>query len=589
MLYYWFMELGDEITLYHPKAEGLKAVAVQKILGQPYYEKGNQWEPSRNLYLMTDEELSVFGKEKNEEIAGLMKKFSSQEILPMSERTAVAREAAVSFGGVKIMALKGQETILSEYLGEEVNHQVWEFEPHPYFENLVANRDTNQGVSLVGTVERASKADEDSLWHFLEMSVEDIKREEGVSLDIKNLTPHQAVFLIETLIKKRMNLEYLIVHGDTIEVAKRVIADNEQTSRVDLLELADKDPKKMKKEVHKLKSKIDHMSADELLVYRFGVCRHIAATSQKLYEVLKKRQDGLLMNGSYLVYHGENVGRQKEKGLIETHAYNVLVATSPEGNGEEEMSLSVLDPTWMLDPQHADYTYERISQAVSFLAEYGSDLGVKKKSEVCEHLAIQAADRLEKYMISNRTIALMDDYASLLVQSGEDVKKNVVEKLKNVFSATNLDKVEFLNLLFEIPVLSYPDEDDNRILREEYESKIIEEISHQKFYNLLYRDELVLLRQRIEENVSGFNQIWLNIMKINAPGTRGRILRENNQGSFRCVNEYIRASVQLHEVPSEKMMKIVNDVIEIDTKTKCGLINKDLVEELRAMTLANGT
>lgn len=589
MLYYWFMEFGNDTTLFHTDGEAeLKKRAVEKTLNGSIYRKDNVWNPSHRGNLLTDEELKEFGNEANSKMRAVVEGFTSVNLKPLTEQMVTAREAAISYEGISIMALGGQETKLSEYMVQD-QRRVWESEPHPNFEKKVIERNTAATSRRESYVERVSKANEDSLWSFLEMTIEDIKRDEGETFDIRNLTPFQAVYLVNYLIYKRMNYEELIVGGDTTTTAKEIITDHKKTSREDLLELADTEPKKLETEVKKLRQKIDKMSADELLEYQFGVCRHLAAMAQKLYEVLKKRQEGLLMNGSYLVYHDENIGKQAGKGLIEDHAYNVLVVTSPKGRNDMEMALSVTDPTSALESEEVDFTYKRISQAISFLYEYGSDLDVDDNRAKCEHLALMAADRLEKYMISHKTIYLLDDYASLVIQSGEVAKQKVIDKLKSIFSVTSLGKVEFLNKLFEIPALSSSDDESNRVLRPGYRAKFIEEVSHFKFNSLLYQDESVMLEKRMEAILRTVNSIWLDIMNLNNWGKFKRKLSEKEVSMFRLANEVIRASVELGQVPEVETMKTVNDLVENDRKLGFGLINMDWVERLETIISANGT
>jgi|WetSurMetagenome_2_1015567.scaffolds.fasta_scaffold38689_2 hypothetical protein len=590
------MEFGNSTTLFYPENNGedLSTKAKDKEMGRPYQKKESEWSPGRTLFLMDDEELKTFGEEKTAEMQELMKDVFTpglayedstiQELPQMKLETATAREAAIAYDGVKIMALSGQETILSEYLGEEISHRVWEFEPHPDFEAEVAKK--RKGCHSEGpTLNMMEKADEDKLWQFLETTVEEIKKEKGLSLDIKNLTPYQAVLVIEELMKKRLNYEHLIGSKDMIAVVKN--AKEHGTSRKDLLELAQKEPEKFEKSVADLDEKIDHMSADQLLEFQFGVCRHIAATSQKLYEVLRERQNGLLMNGSYMIYHNEGLGEQTKSRLIENHAYNILVVTTPGEGNKTEVSLSVLDPTWRLNSKRYDYTYQRISQTISFLTEYGDKLGVENKVAVCQRLAAMAGERLRGWMVRKEDHQEIKDYAALLVQTGKD-SDEVIHDLKEVYIGFGYSQVDFILDMFEIPAISSV-RDNERVTRGKFNLSLAKEIAQYQFNGDPEMEESSEeLRKAIDRDVSQKNPNWQYFTNPGSFDVKKDKFNNEDEGGLAMINELVRASVELNVEPSKKAQGIIKKAAALERRARTGIINLNMTERLMAMIVKHG-
>ena len=586
------MEFGNDTTLFSPiSKDELTEIAEEKELNKPYWGDEN-WKPDDSLSLMSDEELRIFGEEKRKDIKRLFdfgKKTSSEGLSQVkleqpTNETATAREAAISYGGVKIMALSGQETILSEYLGDDMNRKVWQFEPHPDFEKEVAKRgkENDWHVTKSGLLE---KADEGRLWQFLETTVEEIKNEKGISLDINNLTPYQAVLVIETLIRKRFNYEYLLANGNATTLVEKVKEHGKKTSREDLLELAEREPKKFEKSVADLEEKIDRMSANQLLEFQFGVCRHIAGTSQKLFEVLRKKQDGLLLNGSYMVYHSEGLGNQDNSRLIEDHAYNILAVTTPGEDNNTEVSLSVLDPTWRLNSERLDYTYRRISQAISFLVEYGEKLGVEDKDAVCRHLAAMAGERLHDWIISKRNIRVIDDYAALLVLAGKS-SDEIIYKLKEINTEFGNSQPDFILDMFNIPTISYDIGEGDRAIRDKFGSLVAKEITQYQFNaDPEMKGTSEELRTVLDRIVSKTNPDWWYLSKWSYFDAKKHKFTDEERGTLAMVNELVRASVELDKDPSKIAQGVIKKMAALERRVRMGIINLNLVERMIAMIM----
>lgn len=607
------MEFGNDTTLFYSgDKDQLTNIVVEEDKNKPYWEENNPWRPNNPLLLMTDEDFAQYfeassknlkkNKKKweseNEETKRTIRRifnlgekldgFSPEKINPLHEKTLTARGAAIAYENVNVMSFPGQETIISEYLGDQPEHKVWEFEPHPDLELVIGRKHDWKNWAWLSEI--MLNSDENKLWQILENKVKESNERYEVNLDVRNLTPYEAVSLVGKVISERMNYEYLITHHDTTMMVDEAKAGNGKTSRKDLLEVADIDPKKFNVEVANLEKKIDKMSVDELLEYRYGVCRHLAAVSQKLYEVLRRRQDGLLMNGSYLVYHDEGIGRQVEMNLVENHAYNILVVTSPGGkDGEAKISMTVVDPTAKVTASRFDHTYKRISQAISFLEVNGEDLGVKDKDEVCRRLASEAMERIRKYMMMNDTTEQFNDYAALLIQSGLE-KEKVVEELKRVFMAIDGDEIDFLNKAFSVPVLSYPyDFQNNRFIREQFLLQIVNEITKIDFNENYWKGEsLEILKGKLDTNVSAIHLDSITSLKSVKHGERYK-MSEVDGGYLDMINELMRLCVELNLQPSEKALKVISLAATVEKDEKFGHINWELAEKLQQMVVENGT
>jgi len=506
------------------------------------------------------------GEEAKKAAQGIIDAETIVRFTPPSIETLRARQSAISVGSIRIIPLTGQEASLLEYLGDNPK-RAWEFEPFPNLETIIDKESTDQ------LTEVTLKANEHKLWQYLAETAETIKKETDISLDIRNLTPHQAMFLINTLILKKMHYEYLLLSANPARLVEIIGTDPNKTSRPDILELALKDENKFKKEVQKLSSKLDSMPADQLIGYGFGVCRHIAAITRKLYETLKKQQLGLLLNGSYVITHNERTGNQENTPVVNNHAYNIFIVTSPQKGHEPTVLLTVTDPTWMLDePDIPDRTNERISQAISFLSEFGSHLKLYNPQVTAQKLAEIAASRIECYLSENYDRDTINDYTALLVQTGRS-PEDIINTLRSVYTRFGVNEIDFLSLLFLIPAFTSTHSGNMRIIRDFWETPLAKEISHIRFDQPELAAESTFLKTHLDQSISLLRPQWFGTLT-----SRRKI--DIFRGPFCLINELIRACAELQEAPSEKSLVVIMAAYRADEKTRANLINRKMLGRL---------
>jgi hypothetical protein len=364
----------------------------------------------------------------------------------------------------------------------------------------------------------------------------------------------------------------------TEEELSRMASGEWTTSRPDLVGEATQNPEKFKQERQKLEELVNSLPADELLTMGWGTCRHIAATASVLYEVLKTRQNGLLMNGSYLLYYSEPEHRYPTVG---NHAYNLLVTTSPpaENDSRPDVTISVLDPTSVVAINKLDYTWTRISQIPQFIKKFGPLLGLEKAGRQSLGLADVATKRMEEYL-SGRQISesdnnpelanVLNDYVSLVAsQSWRENRWSPFEKLVKFLGSRELPPSWTLAYLTSIPV--FTDRNKPSTMDEKWIRQFVTEmakIDHPDNY-LLLRTSQILTAKLVDENTGeivsnpSLNQknVYLGYLALGAQYMRGCLESANSPDKNN---------------PSPEMIKICTHLIDLGNKTGSSDIPPDL-------------
>ena len=374
------------------------------------------------------------------------KEFAQAGRIP--EEVFTAREAAIRYGKVSIVALDGQVTGLEEYFGSR--KECWQEEPFFGFEQIVSSNAEDKIKAF-----EASASGRNKIWSYLELSAKKMMTESGEKIDLKLLTPGLAVKLIEKTI--RDNIAYENVLAANI---RNIVLFGEQgitTSRPELIELAKTYFGQFEVEAKKVYKEFDSMTADQILDIGFGICTHISALATVMYEVLKERQEGILLNGSYLIYHDEGNENQLNV-VVGQHAYNMLIVTTPK----KEVNLSVLDFTFSLSNDDLDKTWLRISQACGFLTQYGELLEVAGLENVVDKLATEGKERLEKYFHSmklplysvhkEKSISgYLNDYVALIGLTKAGAKEGAAKSVMNIFINKGETRIKAIRKMLAMP------------------------------------------------------------------------------------------------------------------------------------------
>lgn len=465
----------------------------------------------------------------------------------MKKEVLVGRESAIKSGKVSIISLPGLETDLTEYFDE--GRQCWTFEPVPRFEKVV-RKDDGKTMKAFG-IGRNGKF---RLWQILENTAKDLKTITGQRFDMALLTPYEAVQLVGETIRKNMEYEDLI--GES--VSELMISKKIATSRPDLLPLLKTDPAKFESEAERVGRTIDGMTAETLLETGFGVCRHIAAVSTVLYELLKEKQQGTLLNGTYLVYKSERTTKEPYTSVVGNHAYNVLAVTAPTG----EVKVSVLDTTWMLGKEgDGDYTWDRISQACSFISGYGEYYGIEEPDLAAMELAEKAVRRLEYFFFTKemRSYASADkmnildflsDYVCLVDQTKIGKVGGTLHHSVELLGRYGLSRNKAAMEILKLP--SFVNELANgvSVLRHQRTMELNLELNNIDFFGS-WNTDLKDLSRFLGKTLGGYN---LNRLKELEAGKV--VIDDNDLDGLELIGHFVRSCIGLETAP-ENMEQVL--------------------------------
>ncbi|KKT43974.1 MAG: hypothetical protein UW64_C0009G0013 [Microgenomates group bacterium GW2011_GWC1_44_37] len=470
--------------------------------------------------------------------------FATKGSRSLKKEVWVSRRSALSCGGVSVIPLVGLDSAIQEY---SHNRRIcWQFEPHPGFEKMIS-KDNTEGI---GSFE-ISIMGKDKLWKYLNETAERLSKETETSVDLNFLTPYEAIKLVCETIQDRVAYEYLIIGKE----GKRMVECGEikKTLRPELVDLCKANPDKFDSETKKLEIKIDSMTADQILEGGFGVCRHIAATASTMYGLLKERQRGLMLNGTYLAYHGQNVGNQQLRSIIESHSYNIFLVTSPSG----EVAISIVDPTWMLDEDsELDYTWKRISQACSFLSEYGRSIGMKDVEKTVSALVSEGVSRMENYFSENKlslysngdepcVSEFLSDYISLIDQGNVGRSGETLSHMIRFLSNYDCDRVRALLEVLGRPSYEFVNCQDEKTIQRGRFAELNRELKNIDFLSGSKMDNLVLT-ETLMRTIDQFSLKWLLFLE-----KRIRNLDAEDFEYLGLVGHCVRACIALKTAPSE--------------------------------------
>lgn len=380
-----------------------------------------------------------------------------------AEETQVARSSAIRHQNVSIMALAGQEITVRDL---EIK-QFWESDPHPNLEsNLIQNE-----FNVIGG-KASFFGGEARLWQYLSETAKEIEQETKNPLNIYSLTPTEAVFLIKELVRRRLNYDDLIAGVVTQE---KIDQNKIKTARPKILSHFSKNKNKYESKRANYITTVNLKKADKLISHSFVVCRHVAAISSILYEVLRSKQQNILMNGSYLIYHNEELGNQREKASVDMHSYNVLYTTRPTKTSPE-VYLTVLDPTWVMKSNmdsSSDYTHQRVSQACSSLFEHGDFFNIPNTADTVQTLAVLALNRIKN---ASEPDVIFNDYISLEYQASNSDSIKALNKAYAYLVQCGNSRTDILIDLLQNPPAVYENLENLSSIRQDWLPGIIDQI-----------------------------------------------------------------------------------------------------------------
>lgn len=474
---------------------------------------------------------------------------NQMDVVGMAKRYAL--QDAIVADGISIVSNSGLSGI-QEYNIDSVKN-CWYFEPNPSF-----TRSLDHHVGYDPFKKMDGAAGKEKLFNMLGASLAEINSMFNYPYDIEVLTPSQAAAVVENLIRRKMKYEELL-NPEADEIKR--------SSNTDLIGIRTSDPEKFKNEVAWLEESLDNMTASELLDKGWGVCRHIAGIASVLYEVLKEKQKGILLNGTYLTYHDEINEIIEGQASVGSHAYNMLVITYPRTDnsksGGVDASLTILDMTFGIDNNNTDYTWSRISQACSFLTRYGRQLEISdidsKVQMLLEKAVIKCENDIQKMGFDKWVYSgCSADYVSLLNQV-KNMSGFALDHLLTIFEKHGKDRVDML--LGNKVVFKGERTEDllNQLFKVEYTAEFSD-----KFKSLLdlMANEVCLSAKYFEyhRNDAGADE-----------------LPDRNTMLF--VGEFVRASVALSVIPNEKNKLIIKHVLDIQKKKKLDVISRELITD----------
>ncbi len=483
----------------------------------------------------------------------LRKKLSSvpETVNGVPRVTHLSREGALKIGKVSVLSLAGVESKMEEYMND--GRVCWEFEPLPNFEKIVNEIAKGNINSFEVGVNGRQK-----ILNYLEKTAEQIALETGETMNLWMLTPSQAIRLIEETIKSRMNYEYLVL-SDAAVYAKN--GEIKKTSRPELLKLLQNNSKRFYDQSQELIDEIDSLTADKLLDFGFGVCRHFTAMACAMYEVLKEEQLGILLNGSYLVYNSETKNDEGRRSVVGEHGYNILVVSSPN----KEVSLSVLDMTRAIENIDLDYTWRRISQVCYFLTNFGEYFGIEDSNKIGKDLALEGCRRLVRYFDANRlplfptkyrkgVVEFLDDYVCLINQTEIGETGGALAHLVELFETFSSDNVEAVMQVLALP--SYVKENGDEVRLRSGRAKEINlelrkiDFDEQAEFNLSYMYDVIESTIRYY-SLDAFDSL---VKDLNIP------LSESTLSCMELIGHFMRICVGQGRVPKLEFSREVIDI-----------------------------
>lgn len=400
------------------------------------------------------------------------------------EKILEYKKGAITYQNIVIVPLEGQELTIDDLKTKKF----WTTDPYPNLESTllqnVHNKSIGNSTSFFGG--------ETKLWQYINKTATSIKNEDGINLDIYNLTPTEAVFLVKEIVRRELSYDELMVGGVTEE---HINKNGINTARTDILNHFSKNKNRFDKESTSYIASVDSKTADQILDHGYAICRHIAAVSSVLYESIRKKQQSIIMNGSYLIYHDEALGDQSYKASVGEHAFNILFVTHPSKN-KSLVQTSVIDPTYIIRDKvsstNPDHTVGRISQCCSSLSEIGylfdiDQADITKISDI-------SADKIKKHLLNKSPIFynneskatkdnLVSDYLSLAFQGTARNGTKVLDSLYEIYKSKNKTREEMVENILLLPPLTYQSDKGNKCIRKIWIPELIKQLQMINFKN----------------------------------------------------------------------------------------------------------
>ncbi len=460
-----------------------------------YHEKISLFNPPRNLGIRNPIAMPIIWVEPDSDdlkpfsrIASDPRPFIPE---PLRKETSLAYENAITHGPVTIISSPGLYVPMPDWL----NKRIWQFDPFPAFSNHVLSL---QAYNVEGSIFSPNRG---KLLKYLEKTAASLTEKTGINLDLENLTPHQAVDIVFSLLKFRMNYEYLIADPSQEDI-EGLRNGKIKTSSPGLIPLFEKNSKVFNKRITALEVKIDRMTTDQRLELGFGVCRHFAVDASVLYECLKQIQKGLLLNGTYLLCHSDRLSQYRS---VNNHAYNIFLATRPEENDNHHYFLTVLDPTRLFFDIDYDVTWIRLAQVLGFLIKNGEKINIDNPESLATILADHAVDRVSRYFESVRKPTgfeseiwnIICDYAALLAQSSFRSENKVLSRIQQIIMMFGYSSTKALVAALGTPLFFKKTGSGDLFFENKWSEELVQKISGVDFSKTEDEDAKALIRQVI--------------------------------------------------------------------------------------------
>jgi hypothetical protein len=472
---------------------------------------------------------------------------------------------------VSIVPLNYQDTPLVESAGQPA----WESEPWPDLPKVTAP------IMHRGMYETAFRADKKRLLEIMQHASKKISSASGQDLDLRNLTPYQAMQIITETLKEKMQYEYLLAPLSTQD-EQDLLSGKLPTAFPELMTIMNSNPDRFFAEIDHIKHQLDNYPADKLLDRGIGLCRHLTAAAVVMYSALKDHQEGLLLNGSRLIYHDEGVGREVNHQLTGDHAYGLLITSYPSESGSPypHITAAVYDPEFVTYGLEPDRTYNRLSQIPSFIEEFGNHLGLLHPQLESLQLANRIVDYYEKafaYRISHKGAVppdLLHDYTAALTCNPE-YDQQILARLYQTLFPSGTDRVDFLNTAYQIPALTKPYQ-GMQIMMKKYLPQLNEQVKKIDFRDvLLHENKQVLfacLSQQLEIVVNYKHSLDIDDEKNLVAW-----------GYVEFASRYIQACLEGYFRPDPPAVKLLQHLIKLDRKYQTNSISREQIEKFEEL------
>jgi len=416
----------------------------------------------------------------------------------------VAEKFAIKTDSVRIIALEGAdlwvgdenlgESYVEDPLGKETNrvlYKDWIEEKALDKQELVKGESDPYNVYAV--IEKSNKK---VLWEKMEEAAKSKEAQDLLGeFNVRHLTPYQAALLVSLVVRESMEYDLKSVEEYRNRLPmeeRRKINDMRRENYADY-----------EAWLKKRNSRLDSLTADQLLEEGKGVCRHVSAAGAALYETLKEKQETPLLNGTYFGYYKPGLKGSHSREAIENHAYNLLVVAKPETPRQSaSMDITVVDLTAVMkdvpyyDTEEYDRTFQRVSSAVGFVQRLGSHF--------IENAEDEAKEAVEKFLKRREEVPInvkeFSDYVVMVDFIKEDIpEEDVIRFITDKIPEDNAIRMQYFNIFYEADGTSLKKSDWHRVLASRYTSSVYRDFKDLDFSE--YSRDVAAALQHIRDDL----------------------------------------------------------------------------------------